>query len=112
MAAKYITFLYSNGITISPSIDLSRIPKDLFTDNCDGVPISWLQFHDGKKEAEAIAEEILRVQKYTHGMLNNEDFAILVRRNAFSLDYEQALSRLQIPYRVVRQARVVKEFTL
>lgn len=82
-------------------VDESRIPKELFTDNCDGLPMSWLQYKEPEDEAEAIVSEILRVQKYTNGVLTNEDFSILIRINSFTLHFERALSRNKIPYRVV-----------
>ncbi|CAM0141700.1 unnamed protein product [Umbelopsis sp. WA50703] len=80
--------------------DLSRIPKNLITENCKGQPMSWLKFEHQEEEAAEIAQEVLRVQKYTHGLLHNDDFAILVRNNFQSRSFEQALSKLQIPYRM------------
>jgi superfamily I DNA/RNA helicase len=64
--------------------------------------MSWLKFEHQEEEAAESAQEVLRVQKYTHGLLHNDDFAILVRNNFQSRSFEQALSKLQIPYRMVR----------
>ncbi|KAG2181389.1 hypothetical protein INT43_008972 [Umbelopsis isabellina] len=80
--------------------DSSRIPKNLITDNCKGQPMSWLKFQTPEEEAFEVAQEIIRVQKYTHGLLHNDDFVILVRNNRQSRSFEQALSKFQIPYRM------------
>jgi DNA helicase-2/ATP-dependent DNA helicase PcrA len=90
------------NVWISALLDQSRIPKELYTHNCDGVPMSWLLYNRPEDEAEALVEEILRVQKFSNGIMTNEDFCILVRINSFTLNYERELSRKQIPYRVVR----------
>lgn len=63
--------------------------------------MSYLKFQTPEEEAFEVAQEIVRVQKYTHGLLHSDDFAILVRNNRQSRSFEQALSKLQIPYRMV-----------
>ncbi|KAG2172956.1 hypothetical protein INT44_004697 [Umbelopsis vinacea] len=80
--------------------DKDRLPKSLFTNNCPGVPISWLTSMEADLEANAIVDEIVRLEKYSNGILNHDDFCILIRINSHSLPYETALNKAKIPYRM------------
>ncbi|KAF7731588.1 hypothetical protein EC973_009352 [Apophysomyces ossiformis] len=81
--------------------DQNRHPKQLFTQNPVGVPLSLLKMKDDTREAASVADEIDRIIKYSKGLITYKDIAILVRMNFMSRNVEQALSSHQIPYVVV-----------
>lgn len=72
-----------------------RKPKKLWTDAEEGKKIIYCRADDERDEARFIASEINRVG----GSYRN--FAILYRTNAQSRTFEEALSRREIPYRVL-----------
>ncbi len=76
----------------------SRKQKKLWTDQEEGHKIMYHRADDERDEAYFIASEINRLKtsdrKYS-------DFAILYRTNAQSRTFEEALSRRDIPYRVL-----------
>ncbi|KAH8548996.1 ATP-dependent DNA helicase PcrA [Umbelopsis sp. PMI_123] len=80
--------------------DTDRLPKSLYTNNCLGVPISWLALPTPDEEAKEIVNEIVRLEKYSNGILTHDDFCILVRINSHSRPYESALNEMKIPYRM------------
>ena len=75
-----------------------RKPKKLWTSREAGNKIIYRRADDEREEAGFIASEINRLKgpgrKYS-------DFAILYRTNAQSRTFEEALSRRDIPYRVL-----------
>lgn len=75
-----------------------RKQKKLWTDQEAGNKLIYRRAEDEKDEAYFVASEINRMkgpsQKYS-------DFAILYRTNAQSRNFEEALSRRGIPYRVL-----------
>ncbi|KAG8900161.1 hypothetical protein FRC01_010251, partial [Tulasnella sp. 417] len=81
--------------------DKERIDKGLFTSKPSG-PRPFIQLcqneHD---EADHMADEIKRVVAYSGGMLNLNDFAILLRYNALSRPIESAFQRHGIPMRML-----------
>lgn len=76
-----------------------QIPKNLWTDNADGEPITLNVCSDDQEEGYRIVhclqEETLRRK------LDLKSFAILYRTNAQSRSLEDALRRNGIPYRIV-----------
>ncbi|KJE92281.1 ATP-dependent DNA helicase Rep [Capsaspora owczarzaki ATCC 30864] len=72
---------------------------ELFTENGDGVPATFLQAQDPDEEARVIAYEIMRLVRNCN--LKFSDFAILVRVNAMTRAIETALASYQLPYRMV-----------
>lgn len=76
----------------------ARKQKKLWTDQEAGNKLIYRRAEDEKDEAYFVASEINRMkgpsQKYS-------DFAILYRINAQSRNFEEALSRRGIPYRVL-----------
>ena len=79
-----------------------RKAKKLWTDAEDGNKIIYYKADDERDEASFIASEINRIA----GHVSSEEtdyrqFAILYRTNAQSRTFEEALSRRDIPYRVL-----------
>lgn len=77
-----------------------RKPKDLTTDNADGLPVSVLTFETGIQEAEGIARRIR--EAVSAGKRTYRDFAIFLRVNALSRVLEAAFIKDRIPYQIVR----------
>ena len=75
-----------------------RKSKKLWTNADDGKKLVYRRADDEKEEAWYIAQEIERI-KSTDSKYS--DFAVLYRTNAQSRNFEDALSRRQIPYRAV-----------
>lgn len=75
-----------------------RKDKKLWTNAGEGSKITYRRTDDEKEEAHYIAQEISRMKKDDR---KYSDFAILYRTNSQSRNFEDALSRYNIPYRVV-----------
>ena len=75
-----------------------RKEKKLWTDQEKGNKITYFKADDERDEAYFIASEINRMKSPNR---KYSDFAILYRTNAQSRTFEEALSRRQIPYRVL-----------
>ena len=75
-----------------------RKPKKLWTDQEDGDKIVYYRADDERDEAQFIASEINRMRG---NGADYSDFAILYRTNSQSRTFEEALSRRDIPYRVL-----------
>ena len=80
-----------------------RKDKKLWTDAEDGNKIIYYKADDEKDEAYFIASEISRIKSRDEmeGGGDYRQFAILYRTNAQSRTFEEALSRRDIPYRVL-----------
>lgn len=79
-----------------------RKNKKLWTEADEGSKVVYARLDDDRMEAGYIAQEIDRLMR--SGRKYNE-FAILYRTNAQSRTFEDALSRRDIPYRVVGGVR-------
>lgn len=75
-----------------------RKAKKLWTDNEEGHKIVYFRAEDERDEAYFVASEINRMKSSSHPY---SDFAILYRTNSQSRTFEEALSRREIPYRVL-----------
>ena len=75
-----------------------RKDKKLWTSAEAGDKVSYYRADDERDEAEYIAREIdmLKSPDYKYS-----DFAVLYRTNAQSRTFEEALSKRDIPYRVL-----------
>lgn len=76
----------------------SRLHKEVWTENDVGEQISLFKSSNDAEEALMIANSIFH-SRMTYQM-NNSDFAILYRTNAQSRALEEAMRKLNIPYRV------------
>lgn len=76
-----------------------QIPKNLWTDNVEGDPITILACSDDKDEGSTIATQIILE---SHRLkIDFKDFALTYRTNAQSRSLEDALRRNNIPYVIV-----------
>lgn len=75
-----------------------QIPKKIWTQNQEGARIRVLRAASDTDEGRTIAKDIL--EEKLQNQLLNQDFAILYRTNAQSRAFEEALRKLNIPYRV------------
>jgi DNA helicase-2/ATP-dependent DNA helicase PcrA len=77
-----------------------RKPKDLFTDNPAGQPVTVLTFETGLDEAEGIARRIR--DAVAAGKRAYRDFAVFLRINALSRGLESAFLKYRLPYQIVK----------
>ncbi|ORY24047.1 P-loop containing nucleoside triphosphate hydrolase protein [Naematelia encephala] len=83
------------------SQDRERIPKNLIPSHPVSSTVTLKTFSTPVIEASFIATEIKRLIAYSGGVLNYDDFAILLRYNALSRVIESALQKDSIPNRIV-----------
>ncbi|CAO3592849.1 unnamed protein product [Absidia cylindrospora] len=87
------------------SKDEKRTPRQLFTNNNQGVPISILKASTDTLEGEMIAKEIKRILELSDGLVKYKDIAIIIRMNFLTSNFAQALSRAEIPFIVITGKR-------
>lgn len=75
-----------------------RRPKELWTENPEGVRVETFVGGDENNEAAFVAMQIKSLMARTD--LHYKDFAIFMRVNALSRAFEQELTKYAIPYRV------------
>lgn len=85
--------------------DPNRIERDLFTSHPYGLEVRLKLHGSAQVEAAFVATEIKRLVAYTGGLLNYDDFAILLRFNALSREVERQLQQENIPSRMMGGAR-------
>src|SRR5262249_18706673 len=77
-----------------------RKPKDLVTDNPQGMPVTVLTFENGQHEAEGIAQRIrAAVEK---GQRHYRDHAIFLRINALTRELEKVFTNQRVPFQIVK----------
>ncbi|MCO5229941.1 MAG: UvrD-helicase domain-containing protein [Chitinophagales bacterium] len=91
----------------------NQIRKLIWTEKSEGDKIKVFKAGNENEEARMIAESILEQKMRFH--LNNQDFAILYRTNSQSRAFEEALRRMNIPYRIYGgmsfyQRKEIKDF--
>ncbi len=91
----------------------AQLPKKIWTDQKGGEKIKVFKTASDTDEARIVADSIFD-QKMRHHLLHAE-FAILYRTNAQSRSFEEALRRLNIPYKIYGglsfyQRKEVKDF--
>ncbi len=75
-----------------------QIPKDVYSRNDEGEPIVLKPAYSDREEAIIVCNEIKRIrqrEKCGYG-----DFAILYRTNSQSRSFEEAMLKVNIPYRI------------
>ena len=77
----------------------NRKPKNLWTENATGAPITTYCAQDERDEAAFIAQEILRQQESTG--ISYGDVAVLYRTNVQSRAIEEGFMRMGVPYTMV-----------
>ena len=75
-----------------------RVTKNLYTNELGGEPITVNCSPSGRLEADYVAREISKLK--TYGGYNYSDIALLYRSNYITMDFEAALTRYQIPYKI------------
>ncbi|HKR06804.1 MAG TPA: 3'-5' exonuclease, partial [Bacteroidia bacterium] len=76
----------------------NQLRKEVWTDNDHGAKIKVLRALSDNEEGSIVANSIFQ-DKMNH-QLHNKDFAILYRTNAQSRSMEEALRRINVPYRI------------
>lgn len=79
-------------------LNKDQIPKKVFTTNDVGEKIKVLRALTDNEEGRMVASSIFQEKMNTH--VANKDFAILYRTNAQSRSLEEALRKMNIPYRI------------
>ncbi len=77
----------------------NRAPKRLWTERKGGAKLTVAQTYDEQEEAQAVAQEALRL--LGQGDYRLADIAVLYRTNAQSRALEEVLIRRGIPYRLI-----------
>ena len=75
-----------------------RVTKNLYTKENLGDPVTVHSSPSGRLEADYVAREISKLKQF--GGLQYKDIALLYRSNYITMDFEQALTRYQIPYKI------------
>lgn len=75
-----------------------QIHKEIWTDNDEGNLIRLLKANSEAEEGNMVANSVFETKMNLH--VQNSDFAVLYRTNAQSRAIEEALRRLNIPYRI------------
>ena len=75
-----------------------RVTKNLYTKENLGNPVNVHSSPSGRLEADYVAREIKKLKDY--GGYEYKDIALLYRSNYITMDFEQALTRYQIPYKI------------
>jgi DNA helicase-2/ATP-dependent DNA helicase PcrA len=85
--------------------DESRPQKALIATHVIGEPPTLRHLISPRIEAKWTVEEIIRTRTLAAGLLNYNDYAILLRSSSLSLQIERALGQAGIPYRMVAGTR-------
>jgi len=85
------------------SNNLSRKPKELWTDRGDGHPLVRYHADDEVDEAQWVTREIARL--HDGGDMRWSDIAVFYRTNAQSRVLEEHLARMGVPYKVIGGTR-------
>ena len=80
-----------------------RKDKKLWTEKLSGDPVTAVEFADEREESLAVASAIH--QKVRNEDFHYKDFAVFYRINAQSRVLEDALRRLEIPYKIIGAVR-------
>ncbi len=75
-----------------------RVAKNLYTKQLGGEVVNVHSSPSGRLEADYVAREIAKLK--TYGNYSYNDVAILYRSNYLTMDFEAALTRYQIPYKI------------
>ena len=75
-----------------------RVTKNLYTKENMGDPVNVHSSPSGRLEADYVAREISKLKQFGH--YQYKDIALLYRSNYITMDFEAALTRYQIPYKI------------
>jgi DNA helicase-2/ATP-dependent DNA helicase PcrA len=85
------------------STNKQRKPKELFTDNEQGAPVTLAETYNESEEAQFVVNEIEKL--VSGGNANLRDIAVMYRTNAQSRALEEAFIRYGTPYKLVAGTR-------
>ena len=85
------------------SANQQRKPKELWTDNEPGVPITVVETYTEQEEAQFVVNEV--EQLVSQGEFKMSDCAVMYRTNAQSRALEEAFIRYGVPYKLVAGTR-------
>ncbi|KAF1914068.1 P-loop containing nucleoside triphosphate hydrolase protein [Ampelomyces quisqualis] len=85
--------------------DESRPQKALLATHGVGEPPTLRHLVSAQVEAKWTVEELIRTKTLAAGLLNYNDYAILLRSSQLSLQFERALGQAGVPYRMVAGTR-------
>ncbi len=80
------------------TINKDQIKKKVWTNNNTGELIKVIKSFSDNEEGKMIANDIFNYKNQQHA--DNKDFAILYRTNAQSRSFEEALRKLNLPYKI------------
>jgi DNA helicase-2/ATP-dependent DNA helicase PcrA len=85
------------------SANVQRKPKELWTENEDGTPVTIIESYNAEEEAQSVVNEIekLTVQE----QLSLKDCAVMYRVNAQSRALEETFLRYGVPYKLIGGTR-------
>ena len=85
------------------SANVQRKPKELWTENEDGTPVTIIESYNAEEEAQSVVNEIekLTVQE----QLPLKDCAVMYRVNAQSRALEETFLRYGVPYKLIGGTR-------
>ena len=78
--------------------NINQIPKEVFSDGDEGAPINVIDTLTDTEESVSVVSDIYSNMASQH--LHFSDFAILYRTNAQSRNFEEALRKRSMPYRI------------
>lgn len=76
----------------------AQLKKEVWTNNSEGNKIKLMRALSDNEEGHIVAQQIF--ENRMNEQLSNKDFAILYRTNAQSRSMEEALRKMNIPYRI------------
>jgi len=79
-----------------------QLHKEVWTDKEEGDKITLMKALTDNEEGHQVAHSIRQLADEMNGQCLNKDFAILYRTNAQSRAMEEALRKLNIPYRIYK----------
>jgi DNA helicase-2/ATP-dependent DNA helicase PcrA len=85
------------------SANKQRKPKDLWTENEEGLPPSVIETYNEEEEAQFVVNEIDNLVR--NGEVKSGDCAVMFRTNAQSRALEEAFIRYGMPYKLVAGTR-------
>ena len=85
------------------SANIQRKPKELFTKNDQGAPLTMAETYNEQEEAQYVVNEIEKL--VSRGDAALRDVAVMYRTNAQSRALEEAFIRYGLPYKLVAGTR-------
>jgi DNA helicase-2/ATP-dependent DNA helicase PcrA len=85
------------------SANVQRKPKELWTENEDGTPVTIIESYNAEEEAQSVVNEIEKLTVQEQLLL--KDCAVMYRVNAQSRALEETFLRYGVPYKLIGGTR-------